>query len=143
MLKKPLIIIFLFILSCANNISKHGIEVAEEELAKLKINQTKQLIVAELIGLPTIKTKRSNKEIWYYIDYQRNKKALKKAYYNKYKAYELQFVNKRLTKIKQYNLDDMNIIEIEPEITNSTVRRESIIMQFLKNMGRFEGSNEL
>ncbi|MFZ8865005.1 MAG: outer membrane protein assembly factor BamE domain-containing protein [Rickettsiales bacterium] len=141
--KKSLIIAFLFIFSCADNITKHGIELKEKNLEKLTIGETKQLVVEALLGVPTIKTQKNEQDVWLYFDYQRNKRVLQKAYYNKYLAYELTFKDKKLVKLAKYNLQDMKMVDIEPHITRSVTKKESILKQFLKNIGRFEGNNDL
>ncbi len=93
--------------------------------------------------MPTLKTQKNKQDVWMYFDYQRNKRALQKTYYNKYLAYELTFKDKRLVKLAKYNLQDMKMVDIEPHITRSVTKKESILKQFLRNIGRFEGNNDL
>ncbi len=142
-LKKPLIIALLFVFSCADNITKHGVELKEENIKKLTIGKSKQIVVEGLIGTPTLKTTRNEQDIWLYFDYHRNKRSLQKAYYSKYLAYELTFQGENLVNIAKYTLEDMKELEIEPHITKSVTRKENIFKQLLRNIGRFQGNNDL
>lgn len=143
MLKRFTFFTFLFIISCADNISKHGIEIKANDLAKLNVGSTSQVVIEELIGLPTLKTKRGEQDIWLYFDYARNKKALEKSYYQKYTAYELIFEARKLAEIRQYNLTDMNILRMEPKITKSVTKQEGFFKQLLRNVGRFDSNDDL
>jgi len=133
----------LFSTACVDNISKHGLKLTEEKLERIHLGSTSQMVVKELIGPPTINTTRGDKEIWYYIDYERNKRPFKLPYYVSYDVVEVEFVDDRVVKLNKYDKAAMNKIAFNKNETQGREGKRSIFRQLLGNVGRFDGSSDL
>jgi outer membrane protein assembly factor BamE (lipoprotein component of BamABCDE complex) len=141
-LTKPfLLLFFLIIASCVNNITEHGFQFADKDLEKIKLQQSK-LIVTELLGAPTLKLDLDGYENYYYIKYSLAKKALKRSKINKQKIIKISFLEGRVSKIEEYNDNMQNNVIFALSKTKGERRKQNIFLEILNNLGKFGGKDE-
>mgnify|MGYP003346120830 CR=1 FL=1 len=129
-MKKIILFIFLFTLSCSNNkvLNNHGFAVLELKSNEIIITKTNKNDVLNIIGNPsTISTFDEN--TWFYIQRQLiNQSVFKlgKSKINKNYVLEISFDNKGLVKSKKlYDINDMNDLDIAKDTTNKTYDTKS------------------
>ena len=142
MYKSYLFLIFLTC-SCVSTMSSHGISLEKEKLEKLRIGSTRITTAYGLLGAPSIQTKRDDSDIFLYISYKTTKKPLGKLSIADYQASELIFTKSRLTEIKYYNKKDLKHFYLNPSKTEGERIKRNFLLQFLENLGRVEGSNDI
>ena len=138
-MKKIIIIIFLFILSCSNNkvVNKHGASALELKFKEISIEKTNKNDILKLLGRPSsISTFDENS--WFYIEIEKENQSvfkLGKTKIRKNNVLKINFNNMGLVNDKKiYNLNDMNDLKIVKNITEKKYDKKSTIQKFLNSM---------
>jgi outer membrane protein assembly factor BamE (lipoprotein component of BamABCDE complex) len=140
---KLIILLTILVTSCTNNYSYHGNRILKEDDLQIIPGKSKKDI-ANLLGSPSFRAIRDNKEIWFYFDYSQNKRPLRKKKITSYKIIELVFDKNKISKIEKFNFEeDYQKIAFSKTKTPTGKAKTSVIKDILKNIGRFEGSNDL
>ena len=131
-MKKLILIIFIFIISCsANKLSNfHGSKSLEKKFSSIEKNKTNKNDIVKIIGQPsTISDFNTNK--WFYIERLKKNQSLLKLGRQKIKKNNIlivEFDNKGiLTTKKLLNLNDMKDIKYLEEITEKEFEQDNII----------------
>ena len=131
-MKKLILIIFIFIISCsANKLSNfHGSKSLEKKFSSIEKNKTNKNDLVKLIGQPsTISDFNTNK--WFYIERLKKNQSLIKLGRQKIKKNNIlivEFDNKGiLTTKKLVSLNDMKDIKYLEEITEKEFEQDNII----------------
>ena len=131
-MKKLILIIFIFIISCsANKLSNfHGSKSLEKKFSSIEKNKTNKNDLVKIIGQPsTISDFNTNK--WFYIERLKKNQSLLKLGRQKIKKNNIlivEFDNKGiLTTKKLLNLNDMKNIKYLEEITEKEFEQDNII----------------
>ena len=131
-MKKLILIIFIFIISCsANKLSNfHGSKSLEKKFSSIEKNKTNKNDLVKIIGQPsTISDFNTNK--WFYIERLKKNQSLLKLGRQKIKKNNIlivEFDNKGiLTTKKLLNLNDMKDIKYLEEITEKEFEQDNII----------------
>ena len=131
-MKKLILTIFIFIISCsANKLSNfHGSKSLEKKFSSIEKNKTNKNDLVKLIGQPsTISDFNTNK--WFYIERLKKNQSLIKLGRQKIKKNNIlivEFDNKGiLTTKKLLNLNDMKDIKYLEEITEKEFEQDNII----------------
>ena len=140
--------IFLFFLlillgSCTDNVFEHGIVVKQKDLNKIRINHTKKDVAIELLGAPSIQAKRYNNDVLLYINYKMNKRSLQKQQLIEYSILELVFKNNKLTELNKSDLTDFQHIKFNQDETSYKKRKQNVLKQLLRNIGRFDDTGDI
>ena len=131
-MKKLILTIFIFIISCsANKLSNfHGSKSLEKKFSSIEKNKTNKNDIVKIIGQPsTISDFNTNK--WFYIERLKKNQSLLKLGRQKIKKNNIlivEFDNKGiLTTKKLLNLNDMKNIKYLEEITEKEFEQDNII----------------
>ena len=131
-MKKLILIIFIFIISCsANKLSNfHGSKSLEKKFSSIEKNKTNKNDLVKIIGQPsTISDFNTNK--WFYIERLKKNQSLIKLGRQKIKKNNIlivEFDNKGiLTTKKLLSLNDMKDIKYLEEITEKEFEQDNII----------------
>ena len=131
-MKKLILIIFIFIISCsANKLSNfHGSKSLEKKFSSIEKNKTNKNDLVKMIGQPsTISDFNTNK--WFYIERLKKNQSLIKLGRQKIKKNNIlivEFDNKGiLTTKKLLSLNDMKDIKYLEEITEKEFEQDNII----------------
>ena len=131
-MKKLILIIFIFIISCsANKLSNfHGSKSLEKKFSSIEKNKTNKNDLVKIIGQPsTISDFNTNK--WFYIERLKKNQSLLKLGRQKIKKNNIlivEFDNKGILKTKKLlNLNDMKDIKYLEEITEKEFEQDNII----------------
>ena len=131
-MKKLILIIFIFIISCsANKLSNfHGSKSLEKKFSSIEKNKTNKNDLVKIIGQPsTISDFNTNK--WFYIERLKKNQSLIKLGRQKIKKNNIlivEFDNKGiLTTKKLLSLNDMKDIKHLEEITEKEFEQDNII----------------
>ena len=131
-MKKLILIIFIFIISCsANKLSNfHGSKSLEKKFSSIEKNKTNKNDIVKIIGQPsTISDFNTNK--WFYIERLKKNQSLLKLGRQKIKKNNIlivEFDNKGiLTTKKLLSLNDMKDIKYLEEITEKEFEQDNII----------------
>ena len=131
-MKKLILTIFIFIISCsANKLSNfHGSKSLEKKFSSIEKNKTNKNDLVKIIGQPsTISDFNTNK--WFYIERLKKNQSLLKLGRQKIKKNNIlivEFDNKGiLTTKKLLSLNDMKDIKYLEEITEKEFEQDNII----------------
>tara|TARA_B100000989_G_scaffold237024_1_gene183922 strand:- start:602 stop:1057 length:456 start_codon:yes stop_codon:yes gene_type:complete len=131
-MKKLILIIFIFIISCsANKLSNfHGSKSLEKKFSSIEKNKSNKNDLIKIIGQPsTISDFNTNK--WFYIERLKKNQSLFKLGRQKIKKNNIlvvEFDNKGiLTTKKLLNLNDMKDVKYFKEITEKEFEQDNII----------------
>ena len=131
-MKKLILIIFIFIISCsANKLSNfHGSKSLEKKFSSIEKNKTNKNDLVKIIGQPsTISDFNTNK--WFYIERLKKNQSFIKLGRQKIKKNNIlivEFDNKGiLTTKKLLSLNDMKDIKYLEEITEKEFEQDNII----------------
>ena len=134
-----IIISFILLSNCtANKLTKHhGVPFLSNKQELLIVNKTNSNDIKKILGKPSTISK-FDKDVWIYIDReltQSNLKNLGKMKVVKNDVLVLEINNLGiLEKKKFYNINDMNKIEINENITKIDYKKNSFIYAFLSSM---------
>ena len=140
--KNILILSLMFLSCCTNNVTQHGIVIAAENLEKIALSSEKSY-VRQALGPPSIISSRNDQEIWFYVNYQKNKQPLKKSQLIDYKIIEIALTDDKISNIAQYDLNNISNIKFNKNQTASQTKKQNIFRDILQNMGKFQGSSDL
>ena len=138
-MKKLLLIIFLFTLSCSNNkvVKNHGITGLELKTNKIEVLKSNKNDVLKIIGKPST-VSLFDENSWLYIQRETiNQSVLKlgKSKIQKNNVLEVVFNKYGLVESKKlYNLDDMNDIKIVKNTTKKKYDDSSTITKLIKSL---------
>ena len=131
-MKKLILIIFIFIISCsANKLSNfHGSKSLEKKFSSIEKNKSNKNDLVKIIGQPsTISDFNTNR--WFYIERLKKNQSLFKLGRQKIKKNNIlvvEFDNKGiLTTKKLLNLNDMKDVKYFKEITEKEFKQDNII----------------
>ena len=138
-MKKILLLSLILLASCTLNkvVKHHGVHNLEQKQTKLKINQTNKNEIINLIGPPSTKSTFDN-DIYIYIERKTSGSKLiklgkKRLIKNDVLVLEIDNKGMLLTK-NFYNVNDMNIIEFDNDITSINYSKKSFIYNFLSSV---------
>ena len=138
-MRKILILTLLFLASCSLNkvVQHHGVHNLEKKQAKLKINYTNKNDIIKLIGPPSTKSTFDN-DVYIYIERKTSSSKLtklgkKKLMMNNVLVLEIDTTGILLSK-KFYNMDDMNNIKFDEDITSLNYSKRSFVYSFLSSL---------
>jgi len=136
-----LYIIFISIIVANCSIKKvvkhHGVPYLEKKQSSLTIDKSNKNDIRELLGTPSTTSKFDN-DVWIYIERKQTQSELKNL--GRMKIYEnnvlvLQIDDKGVLKKKDfYNKDDMKKIKIVKSTTESGIRKNTFIYDFMSSM---------
>ena len=138
-MKKIIIIIFLFTISCSNNkvVKNHGFNALETKIDKIVVLKDNKNDVLKIIGKPST-VSLFDENSWFYIQREKiNQSVFKlgKSKIQKNNILEITFNNYGIVKSKKlYNLDDMNDIKIVKNITKKKYDNTSPLGKLLKSL---------
>ena len=118
-------------------VQHHGVHNLEKKQAKLKINETNKNDIIELIGPPSTKSTFDN-DIFIYIEKKTSNSKLmklgkKRLIKNDILVLEIDNNGILLTK-NFYNMNDMNKINFDENITGMNYSKRSFILDFLSSV---------
>ena len=129
----------MFLASCSLNkvVQHHGVHNLEKKQAKLKINYTNKNDIIKLIGPPSTKSTFDN-DVFIYIERKTSSSKLtklgkKKLMMNNILVLEIDSTGILLSK-KFYNMDDMNNIKFDEDITSLNYSKRSFVYSFLSSL---------
>ena len=138
-MKKILLLILLLLASCSFNkiVKHHGVHNLEKKQTKLKINYTNKNDILKIIGPPSTKSTFDN-DIYIYIERKTTGSKLtklgkKKLIHNNVLILEIDTSGILLSK-KFYDMNDMNSINFDKEVTNISYSKKSFIYNFLSSV---------
>ncbi len=138
-MKKILIFIFLFTISCSNNkvIKNHGISGLEVKKNKIELSKSNKNDVLKIIGKPsTISLFDDN--IWFYIERTKINQSifkLGKSKIEKNNILEISFNEYGIVENKKlYKIDDMNDIKVVKRRTTKSYDNSSPINKLLQSL---------
>ncbi len=138
-MKKLLLFIFIFILSCSTNkvVKHHGVHFLDKKHKKLVINDTNINDIITLLGEPSTKSSFDN-DVWIYIERKIStgsifKLGKEQLIVNNVLVLELNQMGLLASK-DFYNKDTMNNIKFVENSTGSVYSKRSFVYDFLSSM---------
>ena len=129
----------MLLASCSFNkiVKHHGVHNLEKKQTKLKINYTNKNDILKIIGPPSTKSTFDN-DIYIYIERKTTGSKLtklgkKKLIHNNVLILEIDTSGILLSK-KFYDMNDMNSINFDKEVTNISYSKKSFIYNFLSSV---------
>jgi len=138
-MKKLLLLSLILLASCSLNkvVKHHGVHNLEVKQSRLKINQTNKNEIINLIGPPSTKSTFDN-EVYIYIERKTSSAKitkLGKKQLLRNNVLVLEINNRGILLAKNfYNLDDMNKINFEENITSTNYTKNNFIYNFLTSL---------
>ena len=138
-MKKLLLLSLILLASCSLNkvVKHHGVHNLEVKQSRLKINQTNKNEIINLIGPPSTKSTFDN-EVYIYIERKTSSAKitkLGKKQLLRNNVLVLEIDNRGILLAKNfYNLDDMNKINFEENITSTNYTKNNFIYNFLTSL---------
>tara|TARA_Y100000591_G_scaffold245654_1_gene216607 strand:- start:375 stop:839 length:465 start_codon:yes stop_codon:yes gene_type:complete len=138
-MKKILLFIFIIVSACSNNkvVNNHGIIALEAKSNKIEISKTNKNDVLKIIGKPS-SISMFDENLWFYFEREnQNQSVIKlgKSKIVKNNVLELSFDKYGIVNLKKlYNIDDMNMVEIEKKITQKDYDKSSFIVKSLNSI---------
>ncbi len=138
-MKKILLFIFIIISACSNNkvVNNHGIIALEAKSNKIEISKTNKNDVLGIIGKPS-SVSMFDENLWFYFEREKQNQSvfkLGKSKIVKNNVLEVSFDKfGMVTSKKFYNIDDMNKVEIEKQITLKEYDKSSFIVKSLNSI---------
>jgi outer membrane protein assembly factor BamE (lipoprotein component of BamABCDE complex) len=138
-MKKLLLLSLILLASCSLNkvVKHHGVHNLEVKQSRLKINQTNKNEIINLIGPPSTKSTFDN-EVYIYIERKTSSAKitkLGKKQLLRNNVLVLEINNRGILLAKNfYNLDDMNMINFEENITSTNYTKNNFIYNFLTSL---------
>ena len=139
-MKKILLLLFIFLLSqCSLNkvILHHGVHNLEKKQTKLKVNYSNKNDIISIIGPPSTKS-TFDTDVYIYIEKKTSSSKLTKLGKKKLLANNVLVleINKNgiLQDKKFYNIEDMQKINFDENITSVNYSKKSFIYNFLSSL---------
>ena len=132
--------IFIFCLIVANCsikpvVKHHGVPFLEKKQILLEVNKTNKNDIIEILGNPSTKSNFDN-DVWIYIERKITNTHLlgkRELVVNNVLVLE---IDERglLAKVDFYDIDDMNKIDFDKDLTNVKYGKKSFVYDFLSSM---------
>ena len=118
-------------------VNHHGVSFLEKKQKQLIVNEANKNDIKNILGKPSTTSKFDN-DVWIYIERKQTQSRLKnlgkmKVYKNDILVLELDKYG-ILKKKNFYNLDDMKKIKIVKATTETNIRKNSFIYDFMSSM---------
>ena len=136
---KKLLILFIIISGCTTNkvVKNHGISLIDEKSKKLIINQSNKNDILKIMGPPSTKSE-FNKNIWIYIERKKTSSSIFKLGNRKLVKNNILIVELNgfgiLEDKKMLNIQNMNKINFEKQITTSGYTKNSYMYNLLTSL---------
>ena len=136
---KKLLILFIIISGCTTNkvVKNHGISLIDEKSKKLIINQSNKNDILKIMGPPSTKSE-FNKNIWIYIERKKTSSSIFKLGNRKLVKNNILIVELNgfgiLEDKKMLNIQNMNKISFEKQITTSGYTKNSYMYNLLTSL---------
>ena len=138
-MKKFILIIFLFTISCSNNkvVNNHGFTNLETKLNKIKIYETNKNDILTNIGKPST-ISLFDENTWFFIEREKVTQSfvkLGKTKINKNNILEIKFNNYGIVESKKiYIIDNMNDLKSAKKITETSYDNDAYLGKLLKSV---------
>jgi len=138
-MKKLILIIFLFTLSCSNNkvVNNHGFTALEIKSDKIKISQTNKNDILKDVGRPST-VSLFDENIWFFIEREKVTQSfikLGKSKIKKNNVLEIKFNDYGIVESKKfYKIDNMNDLKSVKKITKKTYDKDVFLGKLLKSV---------
>ncbi len=138
-MKKIILIIFLFTISCSNNkvVNNHGFTGLEIKLDKIKLSETNKNDILTSIGKPST-VSLFDENVWFYIEREKVTQSfvkLGKTKIKKNNILEIKFNDYGIVESKKfYQLDNMNDLKSVRKITEKTYDNDVYLGKLLKSV---------
>ena len=136
---KKLLILFIIISGCTTNkvVKNHGISLIDEKSKKLIINQSNKNDILKIMGPPSTKSE-FNENIWIYIERKKISSSIFKLGNRKLVKNNILIVELNgfgiLEDKKMLNIQNMNKISFEKQITTSGYTKNSYMYNLLTSL---------
>ena len=136
---KKLLILFIIISGCTTNkvVKNHGISLIDEKSKKLIINQSNKNDILKIMGPPSTMSE-FNENIWIYIERKKTSTSIFKLGNRKLVKNNILIVELNgfgiLEDKKMLNIQDMNKINFEKQITSSGYTKNSYMYNLLTSL---------
>tara|TARA_Y100000816_G_scaffold63237_2_gene41795 strand:+ start:2785 stop:3246 length:462 start_codon:yes stop_codon:yes gene_type:complete len=136
---KKLLILFIIISGCTTNkvVKNHGISLIDEKSKKLIINQSNKNDILKIMGPPSTKSE-FNENIWIYIERKKTSSSIFKLGNRKLVKNNILIVELNgfgiLEDKKMLNIQNMNKISFEKQITTSGYTKNSYMYNLLTSL---------
>ena len=132
-----LISLFLIFSNCSFNLvdDHHGVYFLEKKIKKIQVNSTNKNDLVKIFGEPSTKSSFDN-DVWIYIERKITNTHFmgrRELVVNNVLVLELD-ERGLLAKVEFYDIEDMNKLKIDPEITNVGYNKKSFVYDFLASM---------
>mgnify|MGYP001190711552 CR=1 FL=1 len=138
-MKKLILIIFLFTISCSNNkvVNNHGFTALEIKMGKIKTSETNKNDILTNVGRPST-VSLFDKNIWFYIEREKVTQSflkLGKPKIIKNNVLEVKFNDYGVVESKRfYQLDNMNDLKSVKKITEKSFDNQAYLGKLLKSV---------
>ena len=136
---KKILILFIIISGCTTNkvVKNHGISLIDEKSKKLIINQSNKNDILKIMGPPSTKSE-FNENIWIYIERKKTSSSIFKLGNRKLVKNNILIVELNgfgiLEDKKMLNIQNMNKISFEKQITTSGYTKNSYMYNLLTSL---------
>ena len=138
-MKKLILIIFLFTISCSNNkvVKNHGFTALEIKSEKIKISETNKNDILTYVGKPST-VSLFDENVWFYIERTKITQSfikLGKSKINKNNILEVKFNDYGIVVAKKfYQIDNMNQLKSVKEVTEKEYDNDVFLGKLLKSV---------
>ena len=132
-----LISLFLIISNCSLNLvdDHHGVFFLEKKMKKIQVNSTNKNDLISIFGEPSTRSTFDN-DVWIYIERKITNTHFfgkREIVVNNVLVLEIDELG-LLAKVDFYDIDDMNKIDFDKELTNVKYGKKSFVYDFLSSM---------
>ena len=132
-----LISLFLIISNCSLNLvdDHHGVFFLEKKMKKIQINSTNKNDLISIFGEPSTRSTFDN-DVWIYIERKITNTHFfgkREIVVNNVLVLEIDELG-LLAKVDFYDIDDMNKIDFDKDLTNVKYGKKSFVYDFLSSM---------
>ena len=138
-MKKFIIILLFFTISCSNNkvVNNHGLNALELKTNKIVISESNKNDIIKIVGKPST-ISLFDENIWFYIQREKvNQSILKlgKTKIQKNNVLEVSFDNYGIVKSKKlYQIDNMNELKVDKSFTEKKYDSKSPAAKALNSL---------
>ena len=132
-----LISLFLIISNCSLNLvdDHHGVFFLEKKMKKIQVNSTNKNDLISIFGEPSTRSTFDN-DVWIYIERKITNTHFfgkREIVVNNVLVLEIDELG-LLAKVDFYDIDDMNKIDFDKDLTNVKYGKKSFVYDFLSSM---------